>query len=768
MFRSSAFRCGISLVLALYGFQLPSATLPTSRVTAPASPSPKLSSGPAGSPLPGWVASLFTALGLGWLTWLAYSNSFTAGLVLDNRVMITVDPRVREWSRENLQLVFTKDYWWPFYASDLYRPLTTLSYLFNYAVLGNGEKVAGYHVVNYLLHWANVWLIFLIVRRLSGRRAWAALAAALFAVHPVNVESVTNIVGRADLLATLSILSGGWFYLRAAGVAGWRKIPWLIGLGLMAAWGVLAKESAVMICAFVLLYDWLWRWPALPGETLGARLGAALREFFLKGYVALAPALLLLFGARHWLVQNSPVFGQVFVDNPIAYAPPFAGFMTAILVLGRYLGLLLLPVTLSSDYSYNQIPLYGEGGVGEMLEAWVALALVAGLLVSAVRRRRSDPLYAWGVLFFFLMILPTSNLVVSIGSIMAERFLYLPSIGFCVVAARVWLWLGEELAKLLWPGSSRRWAVLVPLVVLVALGARTHARNQDWQDDLSLWQSAVHASPNSFKAHKGYANAIFGAQHDEATLDIALARSQQALAILDQKVLPEIQRDDTLYQDLGLFYRTKGDFLAQRGEPDQAASYYKLSLDVLLKAQAVDEFVNRTSREAGLRRGRAADEIPVVGNFRIYGQLGMTYAKLSDWRGMEEAGQHAQLLNPEEPIGYLLAATACFNSNRPLEAARKFAEALFIDPNDVSSWQNLDRCLVRLGIQPSPIVPNPPSYSLRTVGDPRVQRLINEASHELAQNFAVAKRPDGVRTVRDRAVQAYGVPASVFDDLGKF
>jgi tetratricopeptide (TPR) repeat protein len=367
------------------------------------------------------------------------------------------------------------------------------------------------------------------------------------------------------------------------------------------------------------------------------------------------------------------------------------------------------------------------------------------------------------------MILPTSNLVVSIGSIMAERFLYLPSIGFCVVAARVWLWLGEELANLLWPGaSSRRWAILVPAAVLLALAVRTHARNKDWQDDLSLWQSAIHTAPNSFKTHKGYANAIFAAHSDEPTLDLALVRANQALAILDQKPLPLIERDNTLYQDIGLLYRTKGDFLAQRGQPDQAASYYKMSLDVLLQAQEVDEFVNRTSRETALHRGRVAEEIPDVGNFRIYGQLGLTYARLNDWRGMEQAGQHAQLLNPEESIGYVLAATACYNTGRPLEAARKFAEALFIDPGDVSSWKNLDQCLARLGIQPSPIVPNPPSYSLRTGSDPRVQMLINDASHELAQNFAAAKRPDGVRIVRDRAVQKYGVPASVFNDLGKF
>src|SRR5207248_2970921 len=116
------------------------------------------------------------------------------------------------------------------------------------SVLGNGENVTGYHVGNVLLHWVNTWLVFLIVRHLSGRLDIGALSAALFAVHPVNTEAVTNVVGRADLLAALAVLFGGWCYLRG----------WLVGLAVAACAGVLAKENAVMIVAFVVLYDVLW------------------------------------------------------------------------------------------------------------------------------------------------------------------------------------------------------------------------------------------------------------------------------------------------------------------------------------------------------------------------------------------------------------------------------------------------------------------------------------------------------------------------------
>lgn len=735
-------------------------------MTTPALPAPAVPSAPASPPRWEWLWLGLIGLGLGGLALVAYSNSFTAGLVLDNHIMIAVDSRIRAWNAENLRLIFTRDYWWPFYASTLYRPLTTLSYLFNYAVLGNGEKVMGYHVVNFLLHWANVWLAFIILRRLSGRLAVAALAAALFAVHPVNVEAVTNIVGRADLLQSLSILFGGWCYLRAAAVGGWRRMLWLLTMGVSACLGVLAKENGLMICVFVLLYDWLWRWPLLPGEVFGPKLAEAVKEFSLKGYVALAPAVVLVVGAHFLLVFHSPVFGEIFVDNPIAYAPRFQGTMTAMLVLGRYLGLLAFPVTLSSDYSYNQIPVYGTGGGWDTFQAWAALVFIAGLLVWAVRVRRTQPLCTWGVFFFFGMQLMTSNLLLPIGSIMAERFMYLPSVGFCALAAQFLLWVGQKLAEVLSPGApQRRWGIALATLAVAALAARTHARNGDWQNDLSLWRSAVAAAPNSFKTHKGLANALWSENPGEPALDAAIARSLIALDILDHTPLTGIERDNTLYQDLGMFYRAKGEFLEHRGEPAEAQAYFQRSLDVLKRAQEVDEAVNRYSREASLARGRPTAEIADVGNYRLYSQLGQTYVKLGDMRGAEEVGRWAEHISPEQPIGYMLTGIACFNTGRPQLAARQFAEALFLDPGNNEAWANLNRCFATLGVNPSPVLSNGPSFGLDP-NNPVTTQLITEASVELVRNFTAAKQLDSVRQVRDLAVSGYHVPPQAFAEFG--
>ena len=102
----------------------------------------------------------FGALALLVLTLLAFSNSFSAGLVLDNQLLITGDPRIQEASAHNVSQIFQHTFWWPNGEAGIYRPLTTLSFLFNYAMLGNGAQPAGYHWINFLLHAVNVLLVF--------------------------------------------------------------------------------------------------------------------------------------------------------------------------------------------------------------------------------------------------------------------------------------------------------------------------------------------------------------------------------------------------------------------------------------------------------------------------------------------------------------------------------------------------------------------------------------------------------------------------------
>ena len=145
----------------------------------------------------------------------AYSNSFQAGLIFDNAQVILEDSRVHAVTAENVQRILTQQYWDRSSTSGLYRPLTTASYLFNYAILGNGADPEGYHWVNLALHAANATLVYVLGLALLGEAVPALALAALWSLHPTLTDAVTNVVGRADLLATFSILAGLFCYRKS-------------------------------------------------------------------------------------------------------------------------------------------------------------------------------------------------------------------------------------------------------------------------------------------------------------------------------------------------------------------------------------------------------------------------------------------------------------------------------------------------------------------------------------------------------------------------
>src|SRR5437773_345604 len=184
----------------------------------------------------------------------SYANSFGAAFPQDSKARILRDPRVREATVANIEHILTEDYWWPILESGLYRPVTTVSYLFNYAVLANGDRPQGYHWVNFLLHYVNAVFVYLLARRLCARVELAFFTAALFAVHPVGTEAITNIAGRPDLLAASFVLGGLLIYVKAARSSGTRRLCFAFGLAITGFLGLLCMENAVVLPAVMLVF----------------------------------------------------------------------------------------------------------------------------------------------------------------------------------------------------------------------------------------------------------------------------------------------------------------------------------------------------------------------------------------------------------------------------------------------------------------------------------------------------------------------------------
>ena len=594
---------------------------------------------------------LAAGLGLGALTFAVYANSLGAGMVLDNKGLLLQDPRIREATGKNLGLILAHTYWWPSGEAGLYRPLTTLSYLFNHAVLGGGEQAAGYHLVNLALHTINVLLVFAVGRRLLGQVGPAAWLAGLWAVYPASTESVTNIVGRPDLLAAMATLGGLLMYVKST-MEGARRVAWLAGLGVVTAAGVAAKESAVTIVAVIALYE-------LAG--LGRRRWGDLRWGWLATGIPIAGMLAL----RAAVLAGSPAAQFPFTDNPIADAGFWTGRLTALKVMGQYLGQAVWPWRLAIDYSYAQIPL-GIGSAGDGLAVAAALAAAAGLAGLWRWNRRALFLAGFAVLVF----LPMSNLLVPIGAIRADRFLYLPAVGVlgCVVLAAGGL------------GSRMRRPLVAPAILAAmtaGFAARTWARNAEWRDELTLARADVETSPRSFKLHRLLALGMFEADPGHADIDQVVEEIERSMAIVD--ALPDARNVPETYYLAGAVYLEKGDRLHTAGGAD-GETFYRRAREVLERCIRINEAQERREGQ-GVGRTKAD----------AYRLLAGAYERLGDMDGAFRAAREGLRLAPRDPQMYSLVANLLLLHDQGNEAAVILTEGMLI-----TSDAELRASLVRL------------------------------------------------------------------------
>jgi len=588
---------------------------------APAAPvTPDAAAAPA--PLRGasqWRRHLLILPGLWMAALLAYSSSFQAGLTLDNAVVIRQDPRIHALNAANVFQIFNEQYYFRTSANGLYRPLTTLSYLFNFVVLGNGTHPAGYHWLNFGLHGVNIALVYCLGFLLLGEIPWAALLAALWALHPLLTESVTNIVGRADEMAALGMFAGLLCHVRAGRSMGLRKGVWLAGLAASATVAVFAKESGVTVVAAMLCYDAAF----LRSKPWRPRLA---------GYVAAALPLAVFFSLRGRMLGHTPLSPIPLVDNPLAAAPPLAAGLTAIGVIGRYLWLFLWPASLSCDYSYNQIPVFGESYGWADLWAVLALAVCLGAAFAAIRAWRSgrEPL-CFAILFFFATLAPTANLVIPVGSIMAERWMYAPLAGLALAAV-----LGLRALDRRLPGVSTRTLMAAAGVVCLAWGARTYFRNFDWRDDLSLWESASRSVPDSYKSYYSMANLL--AMEPHPPLDRAVREAERSIAILDP--IADERNFARPFAIEGMCYRLKGESLS---DPQQSQVWYRKALGALQRARHIDAAGREVFNRANQAPGMGAFE---TGTGLVYLELGAVQHLLGQYGEALETLSYGREISP--------------------------------------------------------------------------------------------------------------------------
>ncbi len=426
-----------------------------------------------------------------------YLNTLGNAFAYDDIPLIVNNPNVHQpdWSA-----LWLRGYWSHVTGGGgNYRPLTVSTFAVEYQLWG--ERPVGYHLVNILLHAANVAWLFHLLRRYRVAVGLAGLAAALFAVHPVHTEAVANIVGRAELLGMFfgGLMWWSWLQGRKGGLKGWR---WRAVSALAYLAAVLSKENMIVLPAALFAGEWL------AGRF--RRVGVLQAAWpFIVFLVVLIPYFWLRMLAGEGVEQQVEV-GHV----------PLAGrnlWERCIIMAG--VGVTWYRLVM---FGYPLQMLYGirEFDLTPTLQ-WrvlVGLAITAGLVGLAFVCRRRAPLVTFAVAFWFITLAVTSNVVLPLGTLLAERWLYLPSVA-AVLLVSVAVLRGVH------AGGALRLGALVGLAgLLVFYSVVTVWRNRDWQNNVTIFESLVTTAPNN---PSGYM--MLG--HELMTSDPARARRLQEAAL---------------------------------------------------------------------------------------------------------------------------------------------------------------------------------------------------------------------------------------------
>jgi tetratricopeptide (TPR) repeat protein len=441
------------------------------------------------------------------------------GFAFDDVLIIRDNPQVHSLSQ--LAFDFVQGYWPREHGGALYRPLTLAAFSVEW-VVGNGAPWV-FHAVNVALYAALTLAIFgLALEFLPISGAW--IAAALFAVHPVHVEAVGNVVGQAELTTALLVCLGVWLYVRA------RRRPELtardsVALVLLVATAALCKENGIILLGLLAAAE-------VTVVTDPRPLGPRVRS--------LLPAYLLLFlGALIVMIARRAALGATVGEYPALVLGDLGlrdRVLTMLGIVPEWVRLFVWPAHLRADYGPAEFVATNQFGPAQALG--LALGLVTVATGLAARRRR--PALAFGIAWVILSLLPVSNILVTSGILLAERTLLLASVGVALAAGAI----AAAALRRMEPARPVRWAAAGGLGVLLVLGAvRSASRQAAWMDTPSVVQQLVRDAPLNYRGWLMY-GAYLRTQGRTDEAREAMLRSAGLY-----------HRDGRVYQDLGQLMR---------------------------------------------------------------------------------------------------------------------------------------------------------------------------------------------------------------------
>jgi len=626
---------------------------------------------------------------------LPYLNSLLNGFVQDDNRQVVSNPYLRSFS--HLREIFATNVW--SYvgaqgATNYYRPLMTFGYLLCYQFLG--PLAYGFHLANVVLNAGVVCLVFLVTERIFRDRTVGFVAAVIFALHPIHSESVDWIAAVTDLQLTLFYLLAFWFFLRVAKPGlhhplipssvrrGLRGGAAELGMVLSFTLALLAKEPAATLPFLATFYEHFLR-----DDRAQTSMGQKLSRYVTLWLLDIA-----------YLLFRTRIFGGL---APVLQLPQISrreAFYSSFALVARYVWKLLWPVNLCAFYTFHKCVAVSDPRV-------VVGFLVLGLsLVALAYSWRRERLVSFGLLWFFVNIAPVLNARWLGVNVFTERYLYLPSLGFC--------WIAAWGVRLLWtrlagrPTARKFYPVGLAMVAILCL-ARIVTRNRIWHDDPTFYRSTLAAQPDAIalRINLGAVYWNLGSPDQaEAEWREALRRAPNHWLILNNlglacarkkhydEAIEDFQRSIRLRPNFADSHMNLGRTYAEIGAGEKAEAQLRAAVALApLYVQARNELA-----KFYFDSGRFAEAEPQFrssissgGTTQAWNSLGEIYSRWNRRQDAEHAFRQAVALDPFDSRAHFGLGAVLEAQGRTNEALNEYEAGLQTDPRNPVALESVKR-----------------------------------------------------------------------------
>ena len=606
---------------------------------------------------------------------LPYLNTLLNGFVYDDNRQVLDNPYLKSF--HFLPQVFGTTVW-SFVGmqgvSNYYRPMMTFGYAVCYHLFG--PLAYGFHLVNVCLHVGVALLVFVVARRLFKDRAVAFVAACLFALHPIHTEAVAWVAAVTSLEVTFFYLLTFWLFLSMArprgGISPWVKLAALVSFALT----IFSKEQALTFPLLALIYEHFFR-----DDRAGTTFWQKTRRY-----------------GEFWLMDLAYVLFRV--EHLGAFAPQiqlsrlgwYPSILSALALAGQYLEKLFWPVELCAYYVFHKGTSIFEPRV------LLGIAALAGcLMIFAVLARRNRTA-SFGFIWFFMTLAPVLDVRYLAGNVFAERYLYLPSVGFC------WLvgWAGVKLWRAL-QGRRSAWRYGLPATacaLALLMTVRVVARNRDWRSDEALYSQTLKVSPGATNIRENLGVVAWNhGRIDQAEKEWSIALSLNPNSPITLTNLGLVYAKRKQYGQAEKYFREA--MLRKPDYTDPHLNLGSLMLDLgrfeeaewqLRAAVALSPLIPSCHNKLGklyLKEGRlleAAEQflqsVRAARNFEGYDGLGDVYLQQQDLTRAEQAYAAAAEINPYDSRAHFGLARAAALGGRRKAALAEYARGFETDPNN--------------------------------------------------------------------------------------